>query len=340
MLYRLSLSIFLAVLSLSYLHTLTMAHVHQTGCHSVIGWTRLSSPLSNVTVNDTLFIGLRSIAAGWSSIEELYAATLAGPYYSDDCGITWAKIPFTVDRRTPRGVSGSIYDVAVDRASTVWVAPELPEPILRTFNRGEWWQGSVVVDDESGGVLGSAGARRVVLSSARPGLLYAALVSQGRGGEGLGRSLDGGQTWTVIQPSVNSPFALDPTDATIVYRASSTDGRHLEVSTDGGLTFAGQLHFIDDRTSDNGLALDDRITALAVSMDRSRIWVATVRGSLMVSNDRGQTWVDLVSPVPTTPFIRFSASPIDARLLFAVSTAGELWAYRDPGPQAAPTQIP
>lgn len=81
------------------------------------------------------------------------------------------------------------------------------------------------------------GSLRAFAASPRtPGTLYAARQ------DGVGRSLDGGQTWSAFTPSsigglFISGLAIDPTDDAVVYAATLT-GQGVFRSTDGGATWA------------------------------------------------------------------------------------------------------
>jgi hypothetical protein len=67
---------------------------------------------------------------------------------------------------------------------------------------------------------------RVKVAPSTPSTLYASTL------DGLFRSLDGGSSWTIVNPNANADVrAVDPTTSSIVYS-------YLGRSTDGGATWA------------------------------------------------------------------------------------------------------
>jgi len=66
-----------------------------------------------------------------------------------------------------------------------------------------------------------------------------------------------------------------------------------------------------------------------MSPDGSSFWVSTIPDAyLFLSTDRGTTWFQLQSQPTTAIVAELSSSPEDANLVFAVTTDGRLWAYR------------
>ncbi|MFN8526428.1 MAG: hypothetical protein U0821_25285 [Chloroflexota bacterium] len=90
------------------------------------------------------------------------------------------------------------------------------------------------------------------------------------------------------------------------------------------------------QTSTDWAVFPSPFTAMALSIDRSRFWVATRDRSLRRSRDMGITW-DVAAKLPGEVRTNMLVpSKHDPRALFLITddeqgkTSGELWFYREP----------
>jgi len=132
-------------------------------------------------------------------------------------------------------------------------------------------------------------------------------VYAGAWGGGLYKSIDGGQTWTVIYGSLGyvSALTLDPSDPSTIYAASAYGG--LFRSADGGTTW-----------SDLGLD-SDQVTALAVDpSDPQTLYAGTGAGEMFKSSDGGATWQRLGNGFPQhQPVDGVAIDPANPATVFA-----------------------
>jgi hypothetical protein len=161
------------------------------------------------------------------------------------------------------------------------------------------------------------------------GLVYATFDIRGSSPGGLGRSLDGGFGWEIRSGGFH--VAADAFDPDTVYvsgaacwppAASCTTT--LSRSVDGGASFAQIAEF------------ERPVLALAVAVDGSRLWVATEARGMWRSPDRGVTWERVFLPDGVDNIRSLSASPFDPQVLYLVTEAAQLWAYRDERPDPPP----
>ncbi|MEX0330479.1 MAG: WD40/YVTN/BNR-like repeat-containing protein [Puniceicoccaceae bacterium] len=100
-------------------------------------------------------------------------------------------------------------------------------------------------------------------------------------GNGVVRSLDGGETWRMVTGWKESDvlqIAIDPTDGNRIYAATAWG---VNVSTDGGESWSMANNGLDEYFA-KGIVIDAR--------DPSRLLLANTRG-LFESTDRTATWV-------------------------------------------------
>lgn len=152
-------------------------------------------------------------------------------------------------------------------------------------------------------------------------------------GDGVYKSLDGGQTWNYIgleDQRIVSRIVVDPTDSLIVYVATmglpferNTD-RGLYKSTDGGMTWTQSL-FVSDQAGIIDLIMDpfDANVLYAASWDRIRTnqesLVSGPDAGIWKSTDKGLTWNLLSNGLPPSPQGRIG-------LTISQQTAGLLYA--------------
>jgi photosystem II stability/assembly factor-like uncharacterized protein len=180
---------------------------------------------------------------------------------------------------------------------------------------GQSWRR--IVDDRVG--RGTTRAQAIVAAPSAEGVFYASTRYEYLYGfSGIIRTQDGGDSWRGPGGSPDRrPLTVDATDPDTIYVGSLQQGRLLR-SRDAGTTYEDLAAFLSP------------VSALAMSVDGSRLWVAVATGELYRSADRGTSWDRVIDTPYQGRLISLCASPQDPRLFFAVSSQGELWAYREP----------
>jgi hypothetical protein len=149
--------------------------------------------------------------------------------------------------------------------------------IMLTRDRGATWQ-----------VLDTSIARRGLVTgiAVEPGNPAAIYVAAQMGG--LWKTTDGGKTWTMLAQgrefqgrttSVNRVY-IDPRRPSTVYAI-------------GG---SYDLAFRSDDAGATWTELPDSIRSIAFDVERSDVAYASQRDSLLISEDRGQSWTELARP--------------------------------------------
>jgi hypothetical protein len=135
-------------------------------------------------------------------------------------------------------------------------------------------------------------------------------------------SHDAGVTWSAFlgqrsYVEVPQVFAVDPSEANVLYRSTVSGGPGVERSEDGGASFQPWG------------TTPAAVQALRLSGDGAQFW-AMLRGSqLALSLDRGRTW-EILGPTPV-PLLGGSITvlPWLAATVFAVDLNGYVWVYWD-----------
>ena len=128
---------------------------------------------------------------------------------------------------------------------------------------------------------------------------------------GLIRSEDAGKTWTPVSELGKADFhAIQTSDNTIV--AGRYGEPAIDVSTDGGKTFAGKRP-------------PDPLVDLEVDPEDPKRWVATTQSGIFTSSDQGTTWRQR-DPVPNSRL-----SWADGGALFRIDPGGPVKRSDDSG---------
>jgi len=254
----------------------------------------------------------------------VYAAT-HGPsqvYKTTDGGRTWK----------PRGEGfpriASASDIAIDpvRPDTLYVAAPAPKGgLFKTTDGARTWS-------RVGDPVGSGDISNVAVGA--DSTVYA-------GGDGLYRSRDGGETWTLVQSHDFDEYrwipktVIDPGKPSTVYAAASLRPAVVK-STDGGDTW---------RPATDGLAGDGGFSLAFDPTDPDVIY--TSGGDLYKTTDRGLNWRRITPDLSTLP--GFSSMAVDPAApatvyagvffpggLFKSTDKGGTWAEADTGMGRAP----
>jgi photosystem II stability/assembly factor-like uncharacterized protein len=251
-------------------------------------WTLASRGLSASNVT--------SVAVAAQNPDTLWSISDFIPFRSVDRGETWTAVepgPLLSNHRLPPRVVIDPLD-----AAAVYIQTDDGQ-ILRSSDGGQTWE-----------TAGSSGPPlALAISPQHPAVLWAA-SQQGAGG--LLRSLDRGDTWTVMSGPASAGFYLafdiPPSAPSTVYAAGTLDFKARFVrTTDGGATWT----FIQD-----GLPTAVAVVA-ADPLAPSTVWTVS-GGEVYKSTDSGDHW----APVSSAFHNRIVKS-------LAASTSGSLYAAVD-----------
>ncbi len=207
--------------------------------------------------------------------------------------------------------------------------------VWRTDNAGTTWK--PLFDDQSSYSIGC-----ITMDHDNPNVLW---VGTGENnsqrsvsfGDGVYKSLDGGQTWSNLglgESEHIGMIAIDPRDADVVYVAAqgplwrSGGDRGLYKTTDGGATWERVLHISDD-TGVNDVHLDARnpdVVYATAYQRRRHVWTLINGGpesGIYKSTDAGATWRELEKGLPEVDMgrIGLAVSPADPDVVYAIVEA-------------------
>lgn len=266
----------------------------------------------------------------------LHAQQDASAAASSDAGHADALGGFAFRSIGPALASGRITDLAVDPEDpSRWFVGVACGGVWRTTNRGTTFE--PVFDDQASYSIGC-----VTLD---PSNRHTVWVGSGENnsqrsvawGDGVYRSLDGGDTWQnmgLAQSEHIGRIAVDPTDSNTVWVAaqgplwSAGGDRGVYKTTDGGQTWEAVLQ-ISEHTGANEIHLDPRDpdTAYASTYQRRRhVWTLINGGpesAIHKTTDGGKTWRKINKGLPSVDMgrIGLAVSPVDPDVLYAIVEA-------------------
>ncbi len=245
----------------------------------------------------------------------------------------------------PALMAGRISDIVVDPSDrSVWYVAVGSGGVWKTTNAGTTW--TPIFDHESSYSIGC-----VALDPNNPAVVWVGTGENVSGrhvgfGDGVYKSLDGGDTWKRMGLEKSEHIArilIDPRDSTVVYVAaegplwSSGGERGVYKSEDGGSTWKPVLQ-ISENTGVTSLEFDplnpDVLYAAAYQRRRT-VWSFLAGGpesGIYKSTDAGQTWSELEKGLPKGDMgkIGLAVSPVDPDYVYATieATADEKGFYR------------
>jgi photosystem II stability/assembly factor-like uncharacterized protein len=250
----------------------------------------------------------------------------------------------------PANDSGRITGIAVDptNANNIYIAAA-SGGVWKTTNGGTSW--TPLTDGQATTAMGA-----IAIAPSNPSIIYAGtgeanFATDSLPGVGILKSTDGGSTWTLEGKSVFnrmciSKIVVDPTNANIVYAATTTAGVNgvynlggggVWKSTDGGSTWTNTLASVEGGSTDTG-----DVTDLVMNPSNPLILYAAVGdiygdaiNGVYESTNGGSSWAELSGPATGTNVGRIAlAISHDGQTMYVaetgsinVSTFGELTGF-------------
>lgn len=237
----------------------------------------------------------------------------------------------------PAVMSGRISDIAIHpQKRHVWYVAVGSGGVWKTENAGTTW--TPIFDGQPSYSIGC-----LALDPKNPDVVWVGTGENVSGrhvgyGDGVHKSLNGGQTWTNMGLRRSEHIArilIDPRDSNVVYAAAegplwSPGGeRGLYKSEDGGRTWKQSLEISKD-TGVASVELDpsNPDVLYAAAYQRRRTVAAFMGGGpesgIYKSDDAGKTWRKLTVGLPKGDMgkIGLAVSPIDPAVVYATVEAG------------------
>ncbi len=270
-----------------------------------------------------------------------WAATPAAKTASREAGAsdrmkpeTFTGLPFR--SIGPAMASGRIGDIAIDPTDhDIWYVAVSSGGVWKTVNSGTTWK--PIFDGQGSYSIGC-----VAVDPKNPLVVW---VGSGENnsqrsvgyGDGLYKSLDGGQSWKKVGLERSEHIAkivIDPRDSDVVYVAaqgplwSAGGDRGLYKSKDGGKTWTRILE-VDEYTGVTDLVMGPRDpdVMIAASYQRHRrVWTLIDGGpgsAVHKSTDCGATWRKIENGLPKDDIgrIGLAISPVDPDVVYAIVEA-------------------
>jgi photosystem II stability/assembly factor-like uncharacterized protein len=238
----------------------------------------------------------------------------------------------------PALMGGRIADIAVDPGDrSRWYVAVGSGGVWKTENAGITWK--PIFDGEISYSIGA-----VTLDPGNPDVVWVGTGENVSGrhvawGDGVYKSLDGGQSWEAkgLEGSEHiGRILVDPRDTDVVFVAAEGPlwapggERGLYKTTDGGTTWTRSL-FVDEDTGVTSVELDPRdpdVLYAATYQRRRTVWSFLAGGpgsGIHKSTDGGTTWARLERGLPKKDMgkIGLAVSPVDPDVVYATIEANE-----------------
>ena len=233
----------------------------------------------------------------------------------------------------PAYMSGRIADIAIDQNNpSTWYTAVGSGGVWKTTNAGTTW--TPIFDDQPVYSIGD-----VTIAPSNSNIIWVGTGENNGGrhisfGDGVYKSVDGGQTWKNMGLSKSehvSDIIIHPINPDIVWVSaqgplwSGGGERGLYKTTDGGETWKQVLTPADKWTGVTSLLIDprnpDKLYAATWARQRSiGAYVGTNEGAgIHTSNDGGETWTELKTGLPEGNMgkIGMAISPMNPDVIYA-----------------------
>jgi len=248
--------------------------------------------------------GVLVLAVDPASASTVYAGTARGLFKSTDGGGSW----------TSAGLSDiAINSLTIDpiTPSTIYAASTASDNVYTSTDAGASWT-AVHVGIPPGRFNGIGW---LLLDPLNPSKLYVLSDGSGFASSALYKSVDGGQTWSVVNPgpSFVRLLGIAPTAPPTLYAIIAGKGGGFSISNDGGATWTG-TGFIQDIWS---LAIDPTNPNALYAAASAPVGTAA---SIFKSTDGGHTWDSGNTAIPFARSLMFN--PANSSILYAATGSG------------------
>ncbi len=203
-----------------------------------------------------------------------FASGVFGLFKSTDGGDTWTQIQRGF-RTPPAVVIVSTLLIDPHNSNTLYASLAFTNAVYKTTDGGQNWAPTTgILPSQQAFILLAIDSQSTLYGTFFPGALY--------------RSTDGGNSWTPVSNSpTTTTLAIDPQNPLILYSMGSTG---ISRSTDRG---ASWVNIYAARSIANPVVNGVTTPTFAFAIDPqtpSTLYLGSVEGGLLKSNNRGTTW--------------------------------------------------
>ncbi len=278
------------------------------GLNTASNFFKTTDSASNWNNNNSGLPGdVRVIAVAPNALSIVYAATVLGPYRSNDSGATWTKLPTT---GLPSFIFPWTMAVSPVNSAVVYLGSNIGggSGLFRSLDGGSSWSG---VSLPVANVIPSA----VVFDPTTPSTVYVGTFN------GLFRSTDSGSTWTglnnfsglAVPPDVRT-IAIDRTTPSTMYAGIFSAG--FFKTTNGGANWAPINNGLTD-DPENSFPRVIIIDPFNPSTLYSGHGSPSGRGKINKSTNAGASWTPITNGVPFGVVTALIADQSTASTLYA-----------------------
>lgn len=189
--------------------------------------------------------------------------------------------------------------------------------VYQSSDYGSTWQAINFVGTARDGdiTISHVNTRKIYIHPTDSNILYLLTMANG-----LYRSINGGAQWNKVNEAIGniSVFTIDPIKPETLY---AIQGNRIISSIDAGVNW--QPIYIE---SDIAQLLT---TLLVDFFDNTKLYVGTSKGTVLFSDNTGQTWrvkSQLGKPITSMEF-----SPVDSRTIYTLTLNQGIWLSEDAG---------
>lgn len=231
--------------------------------------------------------------------------------------------------RGPSNVPGRTRTLVIDKndpSGNTWITGSVAGGIWKTSNKGESW--SPLTE-----TLPNLSISHIAQSNSNPNILYAC-TGEGYGnidgvkGDGILKSIDGGNTWIPIESTINNEnfqivnrIIIDPQNENNIVVCTSANPNGLFYRSSIFKSIDGGNNWTKTYQVSNGSFHYAIQQIIADPSDFSIQFAAIKNTGIIKSTDEGNTWSP-VNGISTNGRIEMSISEVDSKYIFA-SIAGE-----------------
>ena len=270
---------------------------------------------SNWNNNNTgLTVDVRKVAVAPNALSIIYAATILGPYRSNDGGATWTKLPTTGLPSFPIPMSMAVSPV---NSAVVYLGVN-SGGLFRSLDGGSTWNPLNLP-------IANLITSTIVFDPTTPSTIYVGTFN------GLFRSTDSGSTWTPLNnfsgltgtPDVRT-IAIDPTTPATMYAGLSSFSGGVFKTTNGGANWSPINNGLSDDPENSFvrvIVIDPFNPATLYSGHGS----PAGRGKMNKSTNGGASWRPITNGLPFGVVNSLIADQSSASTLYAAIEGGGIF---------------